>query len=206
MNSADILQIGRGSEQIGNIERADLGQHLAAGTVFPTDVFWSDADSQWHPVGELLVPTHNLDLAVVSAQAERVQLTRELSPIVTREPDPNEELWRGHPYKTLVGKVIWSVLFACTLLGLLYVPFIWIHTVTYRITRRRLIVEGGVLRKTSNEVRIADLRNIKLVNKSLLFGTGTLIFDVAGSNGAEVVFNRVRFPEKIRDLIRELQP
>jgi uncharacterized membrane protein YdbT with pleckstrin-like domain len=115
-------------------------------------------------------------------------------------------MWEGRPHSPLWRKLVVSVVLAVTVVGILFIPLVFIPKPTrYRITRKRLIIEHGYFSKSSNEIRIQDIRNINLVGKSLLYGTATLKFDVAGSDGAEIVFRDILVPEQIRDLIRELQ-
>lgn len=120
--------------------------------------------------------------------------------------NPNEVLWCGKPYKSVVVKVIWTIVLTATVIGVLFLPWIWIPSSTrYEVTRSRLIVTRGWFAKSSNEVRIKDVRNITLTGKNILFGTATLQFDVAGSHGAEIAFARIQNAEGVRDLIRSLQ-
>lgn len=203
-----VLQIARNGEHIGTIEAGELAQHLAGGTIFPSDHFYYEEAGEWRVVAELVPPPAKpLELAVIPpapAAPERAHLWREPG-LQKSTLDPHEILWVGHPHKTLIGKVILSCVYAITILGIFAVPLIWIRNTRYCVTRSRLMIERGILRKNSSEVRIADLRNISLINKSLLFGTATLLFDVSGSQGAEIVFRDILAAERVRDLVRSLQ-
>lgn len=119
--------------------------------------------------------------------------------------DSNATIWEGKPYKNVIFKILYTCLLGITIVGWLFVPFVWISKTKYAITRTRLIIEYGYFLKSSTEVRICDIRNIRLVDKSLLYGTATLAFDVSGSDGAEIVFRNILAPEQVRDLVRQMQ-
>lgn len=51
MNS---LEIARDGQQIGHIPPDELPQHIRAGTVLETDLYWSAGANAWRPVSEFL--------------------------------------------------------------------------------------------------------------------------------------------------------
>ena len=91
------------------------------------------------------------------------------------------------------------------------VLLIWIHLDRsrrrYTVTNRRVSVEFGIIAKSSNEMRIQDIRSINLATTGLsgLVGIGRLEFSSAATDDADVIFWNVPGAEKIRDMVRSLQ-
>ena len=77
----------------------------------------------------------------------------------------------------------------------------------YAVTNRRVSAEFGILNRTSNEVRIQDIRSINLHQTGLmgLLGIGRVEFSSAATEDADVVFWNIPEAEKVRDLVRSLQ-
>ena len=91
------------------------------------------------------------------------------------------------------------------------VMFIWIkldrRRRKYLVTNRRVSVEYGIVSKSSNEMRIQDIRSINLTTKGVsgLLGIGRLEFSSAATDDADVIFWNTPSAEKIRDMVRALQ-
>lgn len=77
----------------------------------------------------------------------------------------------------------------------------------YTITDHRISVEFGIISKTSNEIRLHDVRSINLTMTGIsgILGIGRLEFSSAATDDAEVVFWNVGGAEKLRDQVRGLQ-
>ncbi len=77
----------------------------------------------------------------------------------------------------------------------------------YAVTNRRVSAEFGILNRTSNEVRIQDIRSINLHQTGFmgLLGIGRVEFSSAATEDADVVFWNIPEAEKVRDLVRSLQ-
>jgi membrane protein YdbS with pleckstrin-like domain len=77
----------------------------------------------------------------------------------------------------------------------------------YTVTNKRVSVEFGIISKSSNEMRIHDIRSINLATTGLsgLVGIGRLEFSSAATDDADVIFWNVPGAEKIRDMVRSLQ-
>lgn len=92
-----------------------------------------------------------------------------------------------------------------------FVMLIWIRLDRsrrkYLVTNRRVSVEYGIVSKSSNEMRIQDIRSINLTTKGLsgLLGIGRLEFSSAATDDADVIFWNTPSAEKIRDMVRSLQ-
>jgi uncharacterized membrane protein YdbT with pleckstrin-like domain len=95
--------------------------------------------------------------------------------------------------------------------GVAIVMLIWIRldrsSRRYAVTNKRVSVEFGILAKSSNEMRIQDIRSINLVTKGLsgMAGIGRIEFSSAATDDADVIFWNVPGVEKIRDQVRALQ-
>ena len=68
-------------------------------------------------------------------------------------------------------------------------------------------VEYGIISRTSNEIRIPDIRSINLQKRGFsgLLGIGRVEFSSAATDDADVVFWNTPDAEKVRDLVRSLQ-
>jgi len=77
----------------------------------------------------------------------------------------------------------------------------------YLVTEDRVEVLWGILGRSSNEVRICDIRSIDVREKGLkgLLGIGTLDVSSAANGGIEVSFLDIRKPHEVKELIRQLQ-
>jgi membrane protein YdbS with pleckstrin-like domain len=77
----------------------------------------------------------------------------------------------------------------------------------YLVTNTRVSVEYGIVSKSSNEMRIQDIRSINLTTKGLsgMLGIGRLEFSSAATDDADVIFWNTPSAEKIRDMVRSLQ-
>lgn len=203
MNNAEteLLQIARDGQHIGQVDRATISQYISIGSLRESDYFWYDLGKEWRPLRELLSPARGTELQILPP------LPMQRAEHITRAPelDPNEILWTGFPQTWIVTKLFATLLYAVSVIGIPFIPFIWMVKAHYRITRKRLFIETGIFRKNSSEVRIADIRNIKLVDKRFFLGTATLQFDVSGSNGVEIAFRNIPNPEQVRDFVRRLQ-
>jgi uncharacterized membrane protein YdbT with pleckstrin-like domain len=110
-------------------------------------------------------------------------------------PDSTEILWGGR----------------AALLALMIILVLWIQLDRsrrkYAVTNRRVSAEFGIVNKTSNEVRIQDVRSINLRKTGItgLLGIGTVEFSSAATDDADVIFWNTPDAERVRDLVRSLQ-
>jgi len=77
----------------------------------------------------------------------------------------------------------------------------------YQVTNRRVVVEWGILAKSSNEIRVQDIRSINVSRSGLsgMLGIGNVEFSSAATDDAEVIFIKVPAADKVRDAVRTLQ-
>ena len=76
----------------------------------------------------------------------------------------------------------------------------------YFVTGRRIEIVKGLVARSSNEVRISDVRAINVTCSGLTgaMGVGTVDFFTAG-NEPEVTFRKVWAAKKVKSLVRRLQ-
>lgn len=73
------------------------------------------------------------------------------------------------------------------------------------VTNRRTTLRKGILEKQTNEVRHADIRNVRVTQGFIdrLFGVGTLELSSAGQSDVEIAVKGLPDPQGLADLIRE---
>jgi len=109
-----------------------------------------------------------------------------------------------------LGLILWATRVALVVLAFLLVGWIQLDRSRrrYAVTNKRVSVEYGIVNRNSNEVRIPDIRSINLQKSGLsgLLGIGRVEFSSAARADAEVIFWNTPEAEKVRDLVRSLQP
>ena len=77
----------------------------------------------------------------------------------------------------------------------------------YLVTPRRVEIIYGLITKSSNEVRVKDIRTINVRKRGFkgLLGVGDVEFSSSGGDGSEVVFRDVWAAQSVKALVRELQ-
>ena len=77
----------------------------------------------------------------------------------------------------------------------------------YLVTEDRVEVLWGILGRSSNEVRICDIRSLDVRENGIkgILGIGTLDASSAANAGIEVSFLDIRKPHEVKELIRRLQ-
>lgn len=136
-----------------------------------------------------------------------------------------EILYAGHPsilnYPLSIGSVVGGLVGAVWLFpidlrfsilslvlcatGLSYLSFIR-FTRDYLISSKRVEVVTGLIAKSSNEIRISDIRAINVTCQGLtgMLGIGTVDFFTTGDD-PEVRFERIWRAKNIKKLVRKLQ-
>lgn len=146
---------------------------------------------------------------------------------MTNAPDGTGTLeWTGHPshwsyfWRWLIAIVfiIGGGAFAAAgavpaaalcVVGLITVAWIFIDRArhTYMVTSRTVMIETGLIAKSSNEVRVQDVRSINLVKHGLVgfIGVGDLEISSAATDKAEITFKAIPHAAQVRDLVRKYQ-
>jgi hypothetical protein len=141
------------------------------------------------------------------------------------EPPPNAILFIGHPTILRYGAALILVVLAAAF-GLWFGPKgLWFFiagfgvailtliavlidrsTQVYMVTPKRVELVWGLLTKSSNEVRIEDIRTINVRRKGFsgLLGIGTIEFSSTGDK-IDVTFTDIWAAQKVKALVRELQ-
>ncbi len=120
-------------------------------------------------------------------------------------------LWTGHPshWRYFWWWLVGILLLAAYGAGLIIIAGIFIARArhAYMITQRMVIVEEGLVAKSSNEIRIQDIRSINMVKHGVagLLGVGDLEISSAASDKAEITFRGVPHATRVRDLLRAQQ-
>ncbi len=105
----------------------------------------------------------------------------------------------------------WDMVVHFLPLAIALVLILWISvaraTRRYQVTNNRVIVEFGIVSKSSNEIRVQDIRsiNVKRQGFSGLLGIGNVEFSSAATDDADVIFWRIAGADQVRDLVRKLQ-
>jgi uncharacterized membrane protein YdbT with pleckstrin-like domain len=109
-----------------------------------------------------------------------------------------------------LGVALWAGRAGLVLLALLVTGWIFVDRQRrrYTVTNKRVSVDFGIVNRVSNEVRISDIRSINLQKTGFtgLFGIGRVEFSSAATEDADVIFWNTPEAEKVRDLVRSLQP
>ena len=79
--------------------------------------------------------------------------------------------------------------------------------IEYRVTTRRVEVERGFLSKSSQEIRIPDIRaiNVRKSGFTGLLGVGDLIFSSSGGMEEDVIFHRIAGAHGLKNRVRRIQ-
>ena len=80
-------------------------------------------------------------------------------------------------------------------------------SVEYRVTTRRVEVQRGLLSKSSQEIRIPDIRaiNVRKSGLSGFLGVGDLSFSSSSGGEEDVVFPQAAGAHRIKNRVRQLQ-
>jgi uncharacterized membrane protein YdbT with pleckstrin-like domain len=108
-----------------------------------------------------------------------------------------------------LANILWGVRAALVVIALLLIGWIQVdrRRRKYAVTNKRVSVEYGIISRTSNEIRIQDIRSINLRKSGFsgLLGIGRVEFSSAATDDADVIFWNTPDAEKVRDLVRSLQ-
>ena len=135
-----------------------------------------------------------------------------MSSLPTASPNPAHDtpIWSGHPSHWHYGWYwFWGLLSAVIIVGIFIIIWIFIDRArrSYIVTPTKIITEWGLFAKSSNEIRIKDVRSINMVKPGLLgiMGIGDLEFSSSASDKAEIVFKTIAHATAVRDLVRQHQ-
>lgn len=99
--------------------------------------------------------------------------------------------------------IFWSIV----IISLYYFLIMAYHRYsnTYTVTKEGVKEREGILARDARTIKFKDIRSVALEQSVFerLLGIGTLEFYTAGYEGADVVFERIANPLKIRDILDE---
>ena len=106
----------------------------------------------------------------------------------------------GHP-----GMVIVAIPLCLLGIGFLILGLLWLQSRGERltVTEERVIHRRGILSRHIIDVRLADIRNIRVSQGMFqrLFGVGALGVATAGTGGEEIAMDGIAWPEKVKAII-----
>jgi membrane protein YdbS with pleckstrin-like domain len=182
------------------------------------DLALRDRWTDWKPLRSLFAPPGNAAAAAPPA-AETVST-------------PAEQLmWSGRsshwnfPFCWLLALVfigagafcVWMyfngntspLLFVPGAIGILIPLYIYISRALHRyiVTNRKVQIQTGLIVKSSNEIRVKDIRSINVTKHGLsgVIGIGSVEFSSAATDRAEVIFVNITQADRVRDLVTNLQ-
>ncbi len=90
-------------------------------------------------------------------------------------------------------------------IGLILFLFWWLDckSTVLTVTDKTVTLRKGIFSKSTNEVRIDDIRNVQIDQSVMqrLLGTGTVGIASAGFEGIEIKVSGLPDPEEIKDII-----
>jgi uncharacterized membrane protein YdbT with pleckstrin-like domain len=138
-------------------------------------------------------------------------MVEQLRPVSAPHRAAETMLWRGHlSHWIYFWRWFWGIaLLPAFGLGLLIILGIYFDRArrVYVVTSRKVVVQSGLLIKSTNEIRIKDIRSVNVTKRGItgLLGIGSIEFSSAATDRAEIIFSDVAEVDKIRDLVRKLQ-
>tara|TARA_R110000850_G_scaffold29258_5_gene80879 strand:+ start:783 stop:1478 length:696 start_codon:yes stop_codon:yes gene_type:complete len=209
-------------ESLGPFEVDEILQHIEAGLFNYDDVCLREGASECERLRDVL--DWDEEPKATAPIEEGVAKAAEPEPIAP-SLKPGAILYQGHPsilsypipFLGLIGGVVGAAWLypldgRLTLICLIVTALSLIHislmrfTSDFLITPLRIELITGLIARSSNEVRIADIRAINVSCRGFtgILGIGTVEFFTVGDS-PEVSFRHVFSAKKIKDLVRRLQ-
>ena len=188
--------IHKNDQQLGPFDDSVILMSLSNGAFEYEDLCWRDGWEDWKPLGSIYPRPKAVSKTIATA-----------SPEVEKE----KVIWSGRPNLLNYTSPIFFGIILLPLFGLGIAIFILTlkdyYTRKYTITNRKVMVEIGIWIKSSNQIRIQDIRSINVKKSGIpaLFGIGTIEVSSAATDKAEVVLLGIKDADKVRDLISEIQ-
>jgi len=120
-------------------------------------------------------------------------------------------LWTDKPSTLWLAIVcaLWSPTIFIFGLGLIIIIFLvlnW-HLNFNTVTNNKISQKSGIIRRTTREIEIKDIRNINYTQNflQLFLKVGSVFIGTAGTGLYEIVFKNINDPKKINDMISELK-
>ena len=192
--------VQKGENQLGPFDDSQILTCLKDGTFSYKDMSWREGWHDWQP------------LRIVFAEPTRSSLA---SPQDISEPGvinstEGQTLWIGHASH---WNYFWSwclgILLLAAVIGVFIIIWIFIDRARrlYIVASKRIVFQAGLFMKSTNELRIKDIRSINVTKRGLagLMGIGSVEFSSAATDRAEIIFTGIAGANKVRDMVRRLQ-
>jgi membrane protein YdbS with pleckstrin-like domain len=192
--------VQKNENQLGPFDDSQILTCLKDGTFTHQDMSWREGWRDWQPLGIVFpAPTR-------SSPASPQDISE---PGVTNSTG-GQTLWIGHASH---WNYFWSwclgILLLAAVIGVFIIIWIFIDRArrVYIVATRRIVFQAGLFLKSTNELRIKDIRSINVTKRGLagLMGIGSVEFSSAATDRAEIIFTGIAGANKIRDMVRRLQ-
>ena len=119
-------------------------------------------------------------------------------------------LFTGSPAMFRNQPVMFMFILIVFPLGILIFPIWWLQCkcTGFTVTNKNISERKGILSKSTNEIRNADIRQIQ-VHQSMtqrIFRVGNVAVSSASTDGTEIIISGIKSPQKVADLIRSSRP
>ncbi|HYY35392.1 MAG TPA: PH domain-containing protein [Candidatus Binatia bacterium] len=204
--------VRRNGEKLGPFEDAQLLSSLQQGMFSYDDLALRDGWTDWKPLRTLFAPPAP-------------------APAVTRPAAEEQRMWSGKPshwnffFSWLLALVfvgagafcLWiyfngganPLLLIPGAIAILILLYIYISRARQRyiVTNRKVEIQTGLVIKSTNEIRVKDIRSINVTKHGLagFIGIGSVEFSSAATDRAEVIFVNIAHADRVRDLVTNLQ-
>ena len=210
--------VRRNGEKLGPFEDAQLLSSLQQGTFSYDDLALRDGWEDWKPLRTLFAPPATAP-PVTRPAAEAASTSAE------------QPMWSGRPshwnffFSWLLAFLfvgagafcLWIYFNGSTnplllipgAIGILILLYIYISRARQRyvVTNRKVEIQTGLVVKSSNEIRVKDIRSINVTKHGFagFIGIGSVEFSSAATDRAEVIFVNIAHADSVRDLVTDLQ-
>ena len=125
---------------------------------------------------------------------------------------PETILYKDHPAMFRNRPVLFLV--CCALipfgLGIVVLLVWWLRCLatSLEITESRVTLRKGLLSKATNDVLIADIRNVQVSQSFLqrIFGVGAVAVSTSGQGDMEIEVHGVPAPDRIKAILNDRRP
>ena len=202
----DQYLIFQNGEQKGPFTLLQLRAMWSSGAITVQTLYWQEGQPDWLPLESMLNQLESSSLSPAGVTYP-IQTATQMNVFSANE---ETTVWTGKPAHL---NYVWSWLLGILLLpagvGLLFIAGIFLVRARrrYTVTNLRVSVQTGLIVKSTNEVRIRDIRSINVTKKSVsgFLGVGNLELSSAASDKAEIIFEGISGPDRVRDAIRQIQ-
>lgn len=209
--------IRRNGDKLGPFEDAQLLSSLQQGIFSYDDLALRDGWTDWKPLRTLFAPPAATPAGTHAVGDSGIA--------------PEDRVWSGRPshwnffWSWLIAALfigagafcVWfyvnntpnPLLFAPGAIGVLILLYIYVQRARqlYIVTNRKVEIQTGLIVKSSNEIRVKDIRSMNVTKHGLagFIGIGSVEFSSAATDRAEVIFVNIAHADNVRDLVTNLQ-